>query len=78
LRFGRELLPDKWSVGEIIAHLAEDELVNRWRYRQMIESSGCSHAGFDQDVWARIGNYASWKPSDAQLPAWSIEVEAVA
>jgi hypothetical protein len=34
-------LPDKWSVGEIIAHLAEDELVSSWRYRQMIENSGC-------------------------------------
>lgn len=58
-------LADKWSVGEIIAHLAEDELVASWRYRHMIESSGCSLPGFDQDVWARIGDYASWKPSDA-------------
>ena len=34
-------LPDKWSVGEIIAHLAVDELLSSWRYRQMIENSGC-------------------------------------
>jgi hypothetical protein len=26
--------PDKWSVGEIVAHLAEDELVSSWRYRR--------------------------------------------
>jgi hypothetical protein len=57
--------PDKWSVGEIIAHLAEDELVSSWRYRQMIENSGCALPGFDQDEWARLGDYASWKPSDA-------------
>lgn len=25
-------LPDKWSVGEIIAHLAEDEVASSWRY----------------------------------------------
>jgi hypothetical protein len=58
-------LPDKWSVAEIIAHLAEDELISSWRYRQMIETSGCPLAGFDQDVWARIGDYVSWKPSEA-------------
>jgi DinB family protein len=57
--------PNKWSVVEIIAHLAEDELTSSWRYRQMIENSGCSLAGFDQDEWARLGDYASWKPAEA-------------
>lgn len=52
--------PEKWSVVEIIAHLAEDELVSSWRYRQMIENSGCSLAAFDQDEWARLGRYQSW------------------
>lgn len=61
----RRPLPDKWSVGEILAHLAEDELVSSWRYRQMIENNGCTLASFDQDEWARVGNYASWKPADA-------------
>src|SRR5215472_5969148 len=58
-------LPEKWSVCEIIAHLAEDELATSWRYRQMIESNGCALASFDQDQWARLGNYRSWKPADA-------------
>jgi hypothetical protein len=57
--------PNKWSVVEIIAHLAEDELTSSWRYRQMIENSGCALAGFDQDEWARLGDYASWKPAEA-------------
>ncbi len=57
--------PNKWSVGEILAHLAEDELVSSWRYRQMIEHSGTSLAGFDQDLWAKLGDYKSWKPADA-------------
>ncbi len=29
--------PDKWSVAEILAHLAEDEIATAWRYRQMVE-----------------------------------------
>src|SRR6266571_4633501 len=34
--------PDEWSVGEIIAHLAEDEVASSWRYRQIIENNGCA------------------------------------
>jgi len=55
-------LPRKWSVAEIIAHLAEDELASSWRYRQMIENSGCTLAAFDQDRWSRLGDYAAWNP----------------
>jgi hypothetical protein len=58
-------LPDKWSVKEIIAHLAEDELVTSWRYRQMIENNGCPLASFDQDQWSRLGDYRCWNPADA-------------
>jgi len=61
----RRPLPHKWSVTEILAHLAEDELASSWRYRQMIENSGCPLAGFDQDEWARLGDYSSWSPADA-------------
>jgi hypothetical protein len=57
--------PDKWSVLEIIAHLAEDELVSSWRYRQMIENSGCTLAAFNQDEWARLGDYQSWDLRDS-------------
>jgi DinB family protein len=56
--------PDKWSIGEIIAHLAEDEIATSWRYRQMIENSGCSLASFDQEEWARLADYAAWNPID--------------
>ena len=33
----KRLSTDKWSVGEILAHLAEDEIATAWRYRQMVE-----------------------------------------
>jgi hypothetical protein len=57
--------PSKWSVTEIIAHLAEDELVSSWRYRQILEHENPALAGFDQDLWARLGDYRSWEPEDA-------------
>jgi len=52
--------PGKWSVRAILAHMAEDELSSSWRYRQMIEHSGIELMGFDQDLWARLGDYESW------------------
>ena len=57
--------PGKWSIGEILAHLAEDEVATAWRYRQMIEHSGCELAPFDQDHWALLGDYSSWNPKEA-------------
>lgn len=56
---------DKWSVGEILAHLAEDEIATAWRYRQMVEHSGTELAGFDQDLWARMGDYGSRVPRES-------------
>ncbi len=56
----RQPAPGKWSIRAILAHLAEDELVSSWRYRQMIEHSGAILLGFDQDEWARLGDYDSW------------------
>ncbi len=53
---------DKWSIGEILAHLAEDEMATAWRYRQMVEHDGIDLAGFDQDLWARLGNYRARDP----------------
>ena len=57
--------PGKWSVVEVIAHMAEDELATSWRYRQMLEHIGTPLPGFDQDEWARRGQYAQWDLRDA-------------
>jgi hypothetical protein len=61
----RRPAPKKWSVVEIIAHMAEDELSSSWRYRQMIEHDGAALSGFDQDQWARLGDYRSWNVREA-------------
>lgn len=57
--------PGKWSVTEILMHLAEDELTSSWRYRQMLEYEGPQLAGFNQELWARWSDYRSWAPDDA-------------
>lgn len=55
----------RWSIQEIVAHLAEDELVSSWRYRQMLEHDTPVLTGFDQDLWATLGGYTWWRFEDA-------------
>ena len=64
-QLGHRSSPDKWSIIEILAHLADDELATSWRYRQMIEHDGETLQGFDQDLWARFGKYSTWNAEEA-------------
>jgi hypothetical protein len=54
--------PEKWSVAEILAHLAESELVRGWRMRQILGAPGTTIQAFDQDVWAISGHYEKRDP----------------
>src|SRR6185369_17065452 len=53
----RRPAPGKWSIREIVAHLADDELVGAYRMRLILSSPGTAIQAFDQDVWARTGRY---------------------
>jgi hypothetical protein len=61
----QERAPGKWSIREILAHLADAEMVSTWRYRQMIEQSGATLTSFDQDEWARLGAYSETEPKES-------------
>jgi hypothetical protein len=54
--------PDKWSVVEILAHLADTEIAVGWRIRSILGAPGTSIQAFDQDAWAAAGNYAKRDP----------------
>jgi hypothetical protein len=49
--------PDKWSVVEVIQHLADSELVFGSRMRMILTADRPSLQGFDQDLWAREFGY---------------------
>lgn len=49
--------PAKWSIAEIIAHLADAEVVASWRMRSVIGENGITIQPFDQDAWASVFNY---------------------
>jgi hypothetical protein len=50
--------PDKWSVVEILAHLADVEIVIGWRLRSILGAPGTPIQAFDQDAWVTAGHYA--------------------
>lgn len=52
----------KWSVLEILGHLADAELAIAWRLRIMLARSGAPLLWFDQDVWARKFRYQTRDP----------------
>ncbi|HEV2578452.1 MAG TPA: DinB family protein [Acidobacteriaceae bacterium] len=65
--------PDKWSIREIIAHLADCELAFGFRLRQ--GAAGVDIQPFDQDDWAR--NYSAYSAAAAMatyraLRAWNV------
>jgi len=49
--------PAKWSIAEIVAHLADTEIVASWRMRSVIGENGITIQPFDQDAWASAFQY---------------------
>ena len=64
-QLARKPAPDKWSITEILAHLADTEIVGAWRLRHVIGNSGAPIQAFDQNVWASTFNYARRDPKQS-------------
>ena len=62
----RRPAPEKWSVAEIVAHLADAELAMGWRLRNMLANPGVALTWWDQAVWPERLGYAQL---DASLSA---------
>jgi DinB superfamily len=54
--------PDKWSPAEILAHLADVEIVVGWRMRSILGTPGTPIQAFDQDSWVSAGHYNKRDP----------------
>ncbi len=62
---------DKWSIAEILGHIADTEIVCSFRIRLILGSNGTPIQGFDQDVWAQYSNYSKQDPA-VSLEAYRI------
>lgn len=49
--------PGKWSVNDIIAHLADGEIVGAFRLRLILGAPGTPIVAYDQDAWVTSGHY---------------------
>lgn len=54
----------KWSIAEILAHLADGEIVAGWRLRSVIGQDGVVIQAYDQNAWAAAFDYGK---RDAKL-----------
>jgi hypothetical protein len=57
--------PAKWSIAEILAHLADSEIVASWRMRAILASDGAPIQGFDQEAWAKTFGYNERDPRES-------------
>src|SRR5262245_48337554 len=49
--------PGKWSVGQVVRHLADAEIVWGWRLRLVLSQDRPAITGYDQDAWAERLHY---------------------
>lgn len=61
----RQPAPGKWSIAEILAHLADVEIVASWRMRSVLGSNGIAIQPFDQDAWASVFQYSKKSPKQS-------------
>ncbi len=64
-RLMRRPAPGKWSVVEIVAHLADAEIAISWRLRQILSSNAIPIQAYDQDRWATTLDYAHRDPKQS-------------
>jgi hypothetical protein len=67
-RLRRRPAPGKWSVAEILAHLADVEIVTSWRIQAILVAPGTAIQAMDQDALVTAGHY------DQRDPRKSVEV----
>jgi hypothetical protein len=48
---------DKWSIAEIVCHLADSELARSFRIRMIVAAPGTTLQTFDQDAWVVALHY---------------------
>ncbi len=56
--------PDKWCIWEMLAHLADMEILYAYRIRQMLADNDPVIAPIDQDAWAKNLGYLESSPPE--------------
>lgn len=57
--------PGKWSVAQVLRHVADSELVWGWRLRLVLAQDRPAITGYDQDLWADRLGYLEADPAES-------------
>src|SRR4051812_21907120 len=57
--------PGKWTIREIMAHVADVELVAAHRFRAVIAEDNPTLTAMNQDAWTKNLDYAKRKPAQS-------------
>ena len=57
--------PGKWSIGQVLQHLADSDLVWGWRLRLILAQDRPTITGYDQDEWADNLHYEAADPAES-------------
>jgi hypothetical protein len=57
--------PGKWSIGQVLQHLADSEIVWAWRLRLILAQDRPQLTGYDQDLWAERLHYEQADAAEA-------------
>jgi hypothetical protein len=63
--------PGKWSIAQVLRHLADSEVVWGWRMRLILAQDRPPITGYDQDLWADRLHYADADPAES-LDAFAV------
>lgn len=71
--------PGKWSLTQVIAHLADTEIAHGWRARILLTQNSPPLHGFDQGAWMVRFDGANTDPTEAMLAfgtlrSWNLPV----
>jgi uncharacterized damage-inducible protein DinB len=64
-RLRKPEMPGKWSVAQVLQHLADSDLVWAWRVRLVLSQDRPTLTGYDQDAWAERLRYQDADPAHA-------------
>ena len=57
--------PGKWSIAQVLQHLADSDLVWGWRLRLILAQDHPTITGYDQDDWADNLHYDEADPAES-------------
>jgi DinB family protein len=58
--------PERWTIGQIAAHITDAEIVGAWRFRAVLAEDAVALQAYDQNAWASAFRYEN-APADESV-----------